>query len=241
MPSPTTALEIIRGSLGLTDAVGVDQTLTATETSDSLSVFNDLLEIFNTNNLAVYGAVNQTFNTVAGQKVYTIGSGGDWNTVRPVRFNDPAYAVLNGNTSYPFTSITQAEYNLITVKDQQQQFPYRYLYVNTFPLGTVTLWPVPSGIIPLTFSIDGQLTAVSSAGATISFPPGYAMVFRYKLAVMLMPFFGKRAQNYPEIVQQANDSFADICRANKKLTMMRYPYGLDGYQLNYQDFIAGDY
>lgn len=240
MPSPTTALEIIRGSLGLSNAVGADQQLTALETSDSLAVFNDLLEIFNTKNLAVYGAANQTFNTVIGQAVYTIGTGGDWNTTRPVRINDPAYAVVNGS-SYPFYSMTQAEYNQITVKTQTQQFPYRYLYVNAFPLGLVTLWPVPSAVTALTFSIDGQLTAISSVGTTISFPPGYANAFRYKLGVMLMPYFGKKAVDFPDIVQIANDSFADICRANKKLTMMQYPYGLAQNNPNYQDFIAGMY
>src|SRR5262245_35332100 len=117
MPSPTTALEVIRGALGLSNAVGIDQTLTAQESTDCLAVFNDLLEIFNTKNLSVYGETNQTFNTVAGQATYTIGAGGDWNTTRPVRINDPAYAVVNGS-SYPVFSMTQAEYNLITVKTQ---------------------------------------------------------------------------------------------------------------------------
>jgi len=104
MPSPTTALDIIRGSLALTNAVGIDQTLTNAETTQALSVFNDLLEIFNTRKLAVWGVADQTFSTVAGQTTYTIGAGGDWNTARPVWINDPAYAVINGNTSYPFTS-----------------------------------------------------------------------------------------------------------------------------------------
>jgi len=241
MPSPTTALDIIRGSLALTNAVGIDQTLTNAETTQALSVFNDLLEIFNTRKLAVWGAADQTFNTVASQATYTIGTGGDWNTARPVWINDPAYAVINGNTSYPFTSMTQQEYNLITVKDQQQQFPYRYLYVNSFPLGEITLWPVPNQVIPVTFSLMGQLSSVSSAGASIAYPPGYALAFRYKLAVMLAPFFGKKISQYPDVVALSNEYFADICRANKTLTLMEYPYGLNGYNLNYQDFIAGAY
>lgn len=240
MPSPTTALDIIQGALALTNSVGVDQTLTASEVTDGMSAFNDLLEIFNTRNLAVWGASNQTFNTVASQAVYTIGPAGNWNTVRPEYINDPAYATYNG-TSYPVYSMTQAEYNLITVKTQPQQFPYRYLYVNTFPLGTITLWPVPNQVTPITLSIGGQLTAVSTPGATISFPPGYAMVFRYKLAVMLMPLFGKRAADYPDVIKIANDSFADICRANKTLTLMAYPYGLNQANPNYQDFVAGYY
>jgi hypothetical protein len=238
MPSPTTGLDIIRGALNLTNALGVDQTPTASEVSDCLEAFNDLIEIFNTSSLAVYGSANQTFNTVAGQATYTMGTGGDWSTVRPVQINDPAYTVIN-STSYPVYSMTQAEYNAIPVKTQPQPFAYRYLYVNSFPLGLLTLWPVPSEVAPITFSIDNQLTAISSAATSISFPPGYAMVFRYKLAIMLAPLFGRQMSQYPDVMRIATESFAEICRANKTLTVMQYPYR--ARPPNYPDFIAGAY
>jgi hypothetical protein len=227
MPSPTTALQIIIDALDLTNAVGSDQTLTTDEVSKSLRAFNDLIEIFNTRNLAVYGAVNQTFNTIANQFVYTIGSGGDWSTTRPERINSPAYSVTNGVTS-ACTSMTQGEYNLIAYKAQTLPWPERYLYVNTFPLGTVTLFPVPSAVVPVTFSIDNQITAISSAGASISFPPGYAMVFKYKLAVMLGDSFGVNIKDFPDVVSTATETFADICRANKKLRVMSFDPALGG-------------
>jgi len=227
LPSPTTAQEIIEDALGLVNAVGVDQTLTADEVSDSLRAFNDLLEIFSTRNLAVYGQANQTFNTVASQAVYTIGTGGNWNTTRPERINDPAYSTVNGIT-YPCTSMTQGEYNLIAYKAQPQEFPNRYLYVNEYPLGLVTLWPVPSAVTPVTFSIDRVLTAITSGGASLSFPPGYAMVFKYQLAIMLGPQFGVRLAKFPEVVATAQSSFADIGRANKKLRVMTYDPALGG-------------
>jgi hypothetical protein len=222
MPSPTTALQIIEDALGLTNAVGVDQTLTADEVSDSLRVFNDLLEVFSLNNLAVYGQADQTFNTVAGTDVYTIGVGGTWNTVRPVRINDPAYSVVNG-TSFPLVSITQAEYAGISNKAQTQGYPDYYFYVNDYPLGIITLWPVPSAIVPLTFNIDRVLTAVTDAAATLSYPPGYAQAFKYKLAIMLAPTFGKKISNYPDVQLIANQTFGDICRVNQ----IKMPLQLD--------------
>jgi len=220
MPSPTTALEIIEDALALSNAVGVDQTLTADEVSDCLRAFNNLLEIFSTRSLAVYAQANQTFNTVAGQASYTIGTGGNWNTVRPVRIGDQAYSVVNG-VSFPCLSMTEAEYNAIPTKTQTQDFPDRYWYQNIFPLGIVTLWPVPSAITAVTFPIDRVLTQITVAGAAVSFPTGYAMAFTYKLAIMLAPVFGKKITEYPDVVQIANESFADICRANKKVRLLR--------------------
>lgn len=232
MPSPTTALQIIEDALDLTNAVGADETLTNDEVATGLRTLNDLLEIFSTRNLAVYGQANQTFNTVVGTKTYTIGTGGTWNTTRPERIGDVAYSTIN-TVTFPCGSMTQEEYNLIAVKDQTQDWPYRFLYVNEFPLGLVTLWPVPSAVTPVTFSIDRQLTAISNAAATISFPPGYAMVFKYKLAVMLSSSFGTQISKFPDVVATSVSAFADICRANKKKRVMNYDPALlqNGYSL----------
>lgn len=239
MPSPTTAETIIGDALGLTNAIGSDQTLTADEGSDCLRKFNDLLEIFSTKSLAVYGQANQTFNTIVGQSVYTIGTGGNWNTARPARIVEPAYATYNGS-SFPAYPITQDEYNSIPVKTQTQEFPTSYLYVNDSPLGLVTLFPVPSAVVPITLSLDRVLSSIASLGTTLTFPPGYAMVFQYKLAIMLAPMFGKKISQYPDVVQIANDSFADICRANKKIRLLSFDVS-GGYGSAYARFIGGNW
>jgi hypothetical protein len=225
----STALQLIRDALGLTGAVGVDQTLTADETSDGLRVLNQLMEDWSTQNLAVYGQANLPFNTVVGQSVYTIGTGGNWATTRPVRINAPAYSVYQG-VSFPCLPMIQAEYNLIPDKTQTQDFPDYYLYVNDAPLGLVTLYPVPSSIVPVTFSIDRVLTEASTAATVLSLPPGYLKALRYALAIELAPWFGKKILNYPEIVKMAATSFANIKRANRTLSLMRVDpaYG-DGY------------
>lgn len=219
----TTALEIIEDALGLTNAIGVDQTLTADETTDGLRILNDLIENWSTQSLAVYGQANQTFNTAANQAVYTIGVGGNWNTTRPERINLPAYSTVQGVT-FPYMPMTQGEYNLISYKAQPgggtDQLQY-YLYVNEYPLGLITLWPVPNAVFPITLSIDRVLSQVVSAGTSISFPQGYADAFKNNLAVKLGPRFGKKMANYPDIVMQARDSLGDIKRANKRLRVMR--------------------
>lgn len=228
MPSPTTALTLIEDALGLTNAVGADQTLTADEVSDCLRVFNDVLEEGSTQSMFVYGQANQTFNTVATQATYTIGATGNWVTVRPERINEPAYATVSG-VSYPYSSINQAQYNLISYKTQPgggtdlEQF---YLYVNEFPLGLITLWPVPNAIIPITFSIDRVLTNVASAATTLTYPIGYAKAFKYKLGVELAPLFGKKIANYPDVLAIQKETWANIKRANKTPAVLSYDSAL---------------
>lgn len=241
MPSPTTALTLIEDALGLTNSVGVDQTLTADEVSDCLRVFNDVLEDWSTQNLAVYGQANQTFNTVANQATYTIGSGGNWNTVRPERINEPAYATVN-SVSFPYFMVNQAEYNLIGFKGQTgggTDTGQCYLYVNEYPLGLVTLWPVPASIFPITFSIDRVLSQVTNAATAISFPQGYAKAFKYELGCELPSVFGKKLSQYPEIVAKRNQIVGSIKRANKRPVVMGYDVALLGGN-QYVDWRTGN-
>lgn len=230
MPSPSTVLQFIEDALGLTNSVGADQTLTARETSDCLRVYNDLLEQMSTQGMSVYGQANQTFNTIANQAVYSIGAGGDFNTVWPASISEPAYATIQGVT-FPYTCITQQDYNLIGYKAQSgggTDLAQFYLYVNAFPLGQITLWPVPSAIFPITFTIGTVLTAVTSASQTVTYPVGYAKAFKYALAVEYAPMFGKQITKYPDVLKIHIDTMADIKRMNYRPRVLRTDPALMG-------------
>jgi hypothetical protein len=226
MPS-STALEIISDALGLTSSLGTDQVLTFDETQDCLRKFNQLIDSWSAQNLAVYGSANQSFNTVANQATYLIGPGSTWNADRPQRIWEPAYTVING-ASFICLPWSQAEYNMVGVKDQPGQFPLRYLFVNSFPAASVTLWPVPNAIVPITFSIDRLLTQVAAVGTTVSFPPGYAKAFVENLGIDLAPIFGKKLSNYPELIQSARESLGIVKRSNRKPRVLQLDAAIAG-------------
>ena len=116
--------------------------------------------------------------------------------------------------------MTQDEYNRIAYKDQPQQFGYRFLYVNEFPLGKIFIYPVPNQVTAMTFSIDRILAQPATASTSISFPPGYAKAFKYCLAVELASTFGKSISQYPEVIEIARMSFGSIKRANTRKRVM---------------------
>lgn len=228
---------VIEDALGLTNAVAVDQTLTADETSDCLRKLNDLLDLWSTQSLAVYGIANQSFNTVANTATYTIGPAGVWNTTRPVMLNEPAYATVSSVT-FPYTRINQQQYNLIAYKAQTgggtdvSQF---FLYVNDNPLGIVTLWPVPDSVFPITFSIDQVLTTATTAATVMAFPPGYFHAFTHCLAPILAPMFGKQASQ--DVKDEAKRSFGSIKRANQRPAVLQYDCALlSGPSSGYTDY-----
>jgi hypothetical protein len=226
MPSAT-ALQYIEDALGLTSSLGTDQVLTFDEAQDCLRKFNQLLDSWSAQNLAVYGTANQTFNTAAGVPTYLIGPGSTWNADRPQRIWEPAYTVINGAT-FACLPWSQAEYNMVGVKDQPGQFPLRYLFINDFPAASITLWPVPNAIVPITFSIDRLLTQVAAVGTTISFPPGYAKAFVENLAIDVAPIFGKKLSNYPELIQSARESLGIVKRSNRKPRVLQLDVAIVG-------------
>jgi hypothetical protein len=223
MPSGITAGELIKSSLRLIGAIGTSEVPTADEFVDGLSALNDLLEIWSTQNLAVYGSADVAFNTVAGTATYTIGPTGAWVTDRPVRINDAPICTYNG-VDFPIDLVGQGDYDLIPLKTQQQPIVEQMLYVNDNPNGRITLWPVPSSIVSITMNIDRVLTQVASTATVLTFPPGYLLALRYNLGILLAPDYGR--QIAPEVISVAQSSFANLKRANKVKRTAKFDAGL---------------
>ena len=210
MPSGIVVSELIKSSLRLVGAIASGETPTAEEANDSLMVLNDLLENWSTESLSVWGSSNQTFNLVAGQTQYTIGPGGNFNTIRPLAI-DAAYCSFSG-VDFPVEIIDQQAYNQISIKTMQQPIVEQLLYVNEFPLGVITLWPVPRQVVPLTLTQRRLLTFPVALADALVGPPGFVKAIRYCLAVELAPEFGMEAS--PTVATIAVDAKGDFKRAN---------------------------
>lgn len=215
----TTALDIIESALSLSNAVGVDQTLTADETSDCLARFNRMIDAWNAGGLAIYNSFNETFSTVAGTGGYSIGPTGTWVTTRPQSISSPAICTYSG-VDYPVLPMTQEEYNYISLKSQQQPIVLRFLYVNSIGDGIIVLWPVPSEVVLMSFNFQTIVAGPVSASSSVAFPPGYEDAFEYNLAVRLAPIFGKSAP--PDVQKMAVESLATIKRANRTPAVARF-------------------
>jgi hypothetical protein len=186
----TTALDLLQSSARLANILASGETMTADEANDGLKVFNDILENWSTQNLMVWARANQTFPLTTGVGTYTIGPAGTWNTDRPVRITG-GYTTIAG-TDFPFTMWGQVEYNAVAVKTISG-VPQRALYVADYPLGSVSLYPVPASAISaqtITLTIDRLLTFPLALTTVLAFPPGYEKALRYELAVALGPEYG---------------------------------------------------
>jgi hypothetical protein len=233
MPSGVIVSDLIRSAMRLTGAIASGETPTADELTDGLLVLNDMLEDWSTERLSVWGSANETFSTVAGQAKYTIGTAGNFVAQRPLAI-DAAYVTLAG-VDFPLRTITQLAYNDIPQKTQQQPLPELLLYVNVFPLGEITLWPVPSQIIPITISAGQLLTSPVTLASALTGPPGFAKAIRYSLAVEYGIEFSAPLSGV--LAEVAADAKADYKRANLVPVEARFDLALTASP--YESYIRG--
>jgi hypothetical protein len=215
MPSPIAVVDLLSSAARLAGVLADGETLTSNEYTDCLRVLNDMLEDWSTEKLSVYGAQNQSFNTVANQASYTIGSGGNFNTQRPTLGIIDAYVTLGGVDS-PVEVVDQNRWNMIGLKSQGG-IPEKLLYVGDFPLGRISLWPVPSDVMPLVLTMARTLTFPVALADTLSGPPGMMKALRTCTAVEICPEFGAAAS--ADLIAIAVDAKGDFKRANQQSTL----------------------
>lgn len=208
MPSPIAAIDLIKKSMRLIGALATGETPSADEAQDGLRALNDVLESWSLESLAVYGRLPEVFATIAGQSTYTVGTGGNWNTDRPVSI-DNMYTTVNG-FDYVATEWSLEQYNSVGLKTQRQPYAQRWVFINDAPLAQIILWPTPSAAVPITIDMPRLLTQVATISTILTLPPGYVRALQYAVAEELAPEYGSaidvsaRARAAKSLIKRAN-------------------------------------
>lgn len=209
-----TALDLISSSLRLLGVLATGENASASEAKDGLVSLNDLIDSWSTQNLLIPNKVSETFPLVVGQKTYTMGAGGNFNTSRPQRIENALIQFTGNNPvlDMPMKLLNQDEYSSILLKTQESTFPM-YLYSdNAYPLTNISVWPVPDAANNIVLYSWKPLASLAALTTSPSLPPGYGRALRYNLAVELAPEYGKQIP--PSVEAIAMESKAEIKRMN---------------------------
>lgn len=211
----TTALNLIRRAMLLIGAVATGESPSAEESQDGLSTLNEMLSAWNTQRLMTYQVGRYTFNLIAGQQDYSVGSGGGWSPTRLVKV-EAAWLRATSLTpvqEWPLELVDLDKWALISEKSTQSPYPQLLYYETSYPLAAAHVWPVPSQINAVILDAWVPLTSVANLTTSIDLPPGYERALRYNLAVEMAPEYGKGALD-PTVVALANASKNDVRRLN---------------------------
>jgi hypothetical protein len=192
----TTARNIVKKALQKNGALVKQEDPSADEANDGLDALNDMLSSWSNDETAIYARVWESFPLTGGDGQYTIGTGADLNTVRPI-------TIVDGFTrnvpvdDYSFRIVSDEFYNAIQNKTTRGR-PEVLNFDNAFPTPTIRLWPVPDIAYELHIQSEKELVQLT-LDTTISLPPGWKRALIYNLAVELAPEYG---QQVPDSVQR---------------------------------------
>lgn len=181
--------DLIASSLRLIGVLASGETVPADQVADAQVILNQMLEAWSVESLDVFTLNILTFNFVASQQAYTMGTGGNFNTTRPPKIE---YASIVSNSSVtqplelPIDMLTDSEWQDIPVKNTPSTLPRKMYDDGGFPLRTLSFWPVPTdSSVQVRLYVWAQLSQFTDLTTDFTFPPGYLEAIKYNFAVRL--------------------------------------------------------
>lgn len=180
-----TPRQIITSSLKALGILGQSDDLENEQATDGLNAINELLASWGVDRNIAHVLDRQTYTLTAGQGSYTIGTGGDFNTDRPVDIADNGY-ISSGSVDYPLRCFTRPGYNWIADKTSQDR-PTRLYYDPDYPLGKIYFDYVPSSAFTIVIDVQIPIASIATLDTTIVLPPEYARALKWNLCLELAP------------------------------------------------------
>lgn len=212
-----TALTIITDALMDIGVLADEEVPTASQASSALRKLNNMIDSWNIENLAIYGATEYVLPMVAGQGKYTIGEGGDLNVPRPNNITSAAARDLTlppeSQVDYPLYIMSDLEYQSIVLKGLQSPWPNMAIWFNkTYPLIEAYVYPVPTGSNFGVSMWDSGILNNFTLHQVVNLAPGYKRSITANLCLELAGGYGV---SVPDTVQTiAVQSKADIKTKN---------------------------
>ena len=218
----TTARDIIKKSLQKIGVLVKSEAPSADEADDALASLNQMIASWANDSACITSRAWETFTLSGGVGTYTMGSGGSFNTTRPIRILD-AYVRI-GTVDQGVGIISDEAYNSISFKSLTG-VPQFLNYDNAFPTDNVRIYPVPSTSYPLFILSEKPLAEFATLDTVVSLPAGWERALVYNLALELAPEY--QQQPDPSIIKIAADSLGMIRKATiKARPIQAYPQNL---------------
>jgi len=190
---------LIRSALRLNNTYDANSSPQPEEMADALTALNAMLLWLSSQRWGIHAEVKESFTLTIGTAAYTIGTGGDLDTARPFRILR-AYLRDDGN-DYPLNVVANQDYAGIFDKSFSG-ISAELNYNPTFPLGTVTLHPVPDKAYTLHLESWKPLAEYATTDADINLPPEYQEPLIFLLAARLSGEYGQTNNGLYAVAQQ---------------------------------------
>lgn len=218
----TTARDIITKAMQKIGVLVKSEPPSADEADDALDSLNQLIQSWANDSALIVSRAWETFTLTGGVGTYTMGTGGTFNTTRPLNIIG-AYVRI-GTVDQGVDVISDEAFNSISFKSLTG-VPQFLNYDNAFPTDNVRIYPVPSTSYPLFILSEKPLAQFTTLDTVVNLPAGWERALVYNLAMELAPEY--KQQPDPSIVKIAGDALGNIRKATIRARPLKaYPQNL---------------
>ena len=216
---------MILRSMRLTGEKQRGDTLSTNEQTELLAELNTMLESWSIERALCYQIVQESFALSNSVGSYTIGSGGAFNTTRPVKIVDPCFIRDSSNLDSPLKILDASAYGAIVQKNIDGSYPGYLFYDSAFAssLGTIFLYPEPQAGLTLYINSWQQLQSFANVSTVVALPPGYQRAIEFNFAIEMAGGYTGVA---PEVAKIARESKAAVKSLNLPDAFMRMDVGI---------------
>lgn len=134
--------QIVKSALRVLGAIASGESPTDDETADAILALSSLVSSWSARGLKVNALTTETFFPENGKYRYTLGTGGDWDTVRPSSIEGAFIRDSDGKDA-PLEIVSEQRYRNIRSKYNLGEPEFLY-FLPTSPLAKIFLYPVPT-------------------------------------------------------------------------------------------------
>jgi hypothetical protein len=157
--------------------------------ADAQDSVNALVKTLQADGMPLWKLSSQTFTTVAGNAIYTVGPSQTVNCPKPLKILQ-AEAIPNQGVNYPLNIYTSYDYNQLP-QVNTQGIPVDFHYQPLRTTGIIKLWPIPQdSLTAIVFYYHSPFEDMPSGTTEFDFPSEWMTPFIYMLAWMLAPEYG---------------------------------------------------
>ncbi|MCP3683936.1 MAG: hypothetical protein GY861_14730 [bacterium] len=204
-----TGRQLITDAMVDTGVVGIDDSIDDSIMQRSLRILNRMLAEWSAEMDLVYASTLDSETWTADAQSMTIGSGGDFDTVRPVSIT--GFQSRKATLDYTLDQVSYEQYQTTILKSVSTDYPDVFAYQKAYPLGVLYIFPVPTSNLSVRIQSLKPLTALT-LNATVALPEGYESAIQSNLAVRLAPAYGTEAS--PTIHRMAKNSYDALASLN---------------------------
>lgn len=199
--------------------------LSASDGAIGLRHLNQFIGLLKTQNLSCPFLSREVFTVVANQGSYTIGPGGDFDTVRPQSLSGAAWlapttGATTGRLEVPVRVLTDQEWASLSLKGMTNAQWTAVHYTATYAggLGTIELWPVPdTDLSDLVLYRGDVIQGFANLTTFYDFPSGYAELLQFNLEKRLCRVYGGAREWTALDNELARDAIRFVKRQNFRL------------------------